>query len=189
MYIFSMKNIQRDPFKDRISWDIRNDLSASLTQAMKEKDIAPALSVAERYLKQGLASCYTDYIQDRLSGYRTFLDCIRQGPNDIFWQALVLWDQKLFFEVHEVLEHAWLKSGGAEKLVLQAMIRAAGVYIKLEYGYRESARKIANRALPILEKHKEFLAAYFEPEKLLRCLKDFNLPPPDLLDSLQQYVR
>ncbi|MDH3329642.1 MAG: DUF309 domain-containing protein, partial [Desulfobulbaceae bacterium] len=118
-----------------------------------------------------------------------FLEIILHGPNDIFWQALVLWDQKLFFEVHEVLEHAWLKAGGEEKLVLQAMIRAAGVYIKLEYGYRESARKIANRALPILEEHKEFLAAYFEPEKLLRCLRDLTLPPPDLLDAPQQYVK
>lgn len=184
-----MNSVKFEPFQDRLSRDIRNDLSSSLSQAMEEQDIAPSLSVADRYLKLNPGHCYTGYIQARLSGYRNFLEIIRQGPNDIFWQALVLWDQKLFFEVHEVLEHAWLKSGGEEKLVLQAMIRAAGVYIKLEYGYRESARKIANRALPVLEEHKEFLAAYFEPEKLLRCLRNLTLPPPDLLDSLQQDVK
>jgi len=61
------------------------------------------------------------------------------------------------------------------------MIRAAGVYIKLEYGYIEAARKMAVRALPILEENKAFLAKYFEQEKLLIPLLEPRPEPPQLL--------
>ena len=69
-----------------------------------------------------------------------------------------LWDLGLHFEVHEILEHAWHRAQGEEKLLLQAMIRAAGVYIKGDYGYFEAAAKLAARALPVLEAHKQRLA-------------------------------
>ena len=93
----------------------------------------------------------------------------------------MLWDQQLFFEVHEVLEHAWLTAAGAEKQILQAMIRAAGVYIKLEYGYPAAAGKMAGRALPVLQKNRDFLARYFEPELLMRPLAVLDPNPPRLL--------
>jgi len=89
----------------------------------------------------------------------------------------------IFFEVHEQLEQAWREVSGDEKRILQAMIRAAGVYIKLEYGYGAAARKMAGRALPVLEEQTTFLACYFQPEKLLRSLRDPVLPPPRLLDD------
>lgn len=178
-----MKKELFDPFEDRLSRDIRNDLSASLSRVIAVQDIAPAREVADRYFRQQCAPVYREYIQARLAGYGKFLDCIRQGAKDAFRQALFLWDQRLFFEVHEVLEHEWLQAEGEEKRVLQGMIRAAGVYIKLESGYRDAALKIAGRALPVLEEHREFLARYFKPEKLYRHLKDLNLPPPQLLDS------
>jgi hypothetical protein len=106
---------------------------------------------------------------------------MRKGPDDVLWQALVLWDQKLFFEVHEVLEHAWHQAAGDEKKILQAMIRAAGVYIKLEYGYAEAARKMAGRALPVLMQQRVFLTRYFDPTRLISALKDLNAEPPHLL--------
>lgn len=87
----------------------------------------------------------------------------------------------IFFEAHELLEQAWRAASGDEKRILQALIRAASVYIKLEYGYDGAARKMAGRALPVLEGHTTFLARYFQPEKLLRALRDPALPPPRLL--------
>jgi uncharacterized protein len=63
------------------------------------------------------------------------------------------------------------------------MTRAAGVYIKLEDGYVEAARKIAGRALPVLEERAAYLAGYFQPKKLLQSLRNPAFPPPRLLDD------
>lgn len=88
-----------------------------------------------------------------------------------------------FFEVHEILEHAWLASAGDEKMLLQAMIRAAGVYIKLEHGYDAAAAKISAKAFPVLEKNRKRLAAYIDPEILLTALRQVNKQPPILLQG------
>ena len=58
--------------------------------------------------------------------------------------AVILWDLDLFFEVHEILEPPWIKAQGDRKLLLQALIRAAGVYINLELGYTDRAAKISS---------------------------------------------
>ena len=171
-----------DPFQDRLSRDIRNDLSASLTRVLAEGNMEAARHVADRYLQQELAPFYRDYIRNRLSEYTQCLDFVRSESPDNFHLALFLWDRRLFFEVHELLEQEWLKEEGKKKLVLQAMIRAAGVYIKLDCGYVEAAQKIAGRAIPVLEKHKNLLAGYFDPSLLLDSLKDLRKPPPNLLD-------
>lgn len=152
-----------------------------MAKVLQEKDIGAAQLVADQYLGTKIDQCYKDYINDRLARYRDSIDKVSSGPDDVFWQALVLWDQQLFFEVHEVLEHVWHTATGSEKKILQAMIRAAGVYIKLEYGYVESARKIAGHAIPVLSENKKFLSRYFDPENLLVALKECNSQPPRML--------
>ncbi len=178
-----------DPFQDRLSRDIRNDLSKTLPEVLEKRDMETARDVAGRYLNDDPAPCYVDYIQARLAAYEDCLEEIQKGSDDFFRRALVLWDRKLFFEVHEVLENAWIKKEGEEKLVLQAMIRAAGVYIKMEYGYTDSARKIARRAIPILEQYRNYLVDYFDPGELLLSLKDLRRSPPVLLASSRNKVR
>lgn len=174
--------MQFEPFLDRLSRDIRNDLAATVGTMLDKRDIGPVQKVADQYLGSDIASCYREYIEERLVRYRSVLKQIGQESNDVFRQALVLWDHNLFFEVHEILEHAWVKASGREKKIFQAMIRAAGVYIKMEYGYSDAARKIARKALPVLKANKTYLADYFEPEKLLSSLQDSNPHPPRLLD-------
>jgi hypothetical protein len=83
--------------------------------------------------------------------------------------------------MHEVLEHAWYHAQGSRKAVLQAMIRAAGVYVKLEYGYTRQAAKIAMKALNVLEGNTVLLREYFAPEELLQALKALAPTPPILL--------
>jgi enterochelin esterase family protein len=51
-----------------------------------------------------------DSLGDR---YARFLALIAGGPTDVVWQGLTLWDLGLFFEVHEILEQAWLRSFGS----------------------------------------------------------------------------
>jgi hypothetical protein len=173
--------MQFEPFQDRLSRDIRNDLSATMVEMLEQLDPGAAQKVAGRYLGMDIESYYKKYIDDRRARSQFALKLMRKGPGEVLWRALVLWDQKLFFEVHEVLEHAWHQAAGDEKKILQAMIRAAGVYIKLEYGYAEAARKMAGRALPVLMQQRVFLTRYFDPTRLISALKDLNAEPPHLL--------
>ena len=176
-----MAEISFQPFADRLSRDIRNDLSASLMDVIGLKTLTPAEKTAERYLKTNPARCYRDYISERLRRYSRVLPKITAGPDDPLFKGLILWDEQLFFEVHEILEHAWLHSHDEEKGFLQAMIRAAGVYIKRDAGFPEPAARIAAKAIPILEKNRKRLSQYTEPQLLIDALQHLGSPPPKLL--------
>jgi len=170
-----------EPFQDRLSRDIRNELSAALPPALAQRDLAPVRAVAVRYLQQGLAAPYVAYIEARLAGYAEALAIIgRARVEDALNQALIFWDLGLFFEVHEILEHAWHGAQGAEKELLQALIRAAGFYIKAEYGYFEAGAKMAGRAVAALEKNRQGCPD-FALETLLRSLRNLDPVPPKLL--------
>ena len=176
-----MINQDFDPFRDRLSRDIRNDLSESLLTCLRQQRLTAAQKVAARYLAGNPDWCYEAYIHDRLDRYARFLAQVAKGPADVVWQGLVLWDLGLFFEVHEILEQAWLRSSGTEKAFLQALIRAAGVYIKRECGFFEGAEKMAAKAVPVLMANTERLAVYTDPERLLVALRSGGGNPPLLL--------
>lgn len=170
-----------DPFRDRLSRDIRNQLSASLPTCMAQQQLTAARAVANRHLAGKPGPEQVAYINDRLDRYARFLALLTGGPAEVVWQGLVLWDLGLFFEVHEIVEHAWLRSAGAEKDFLQALIRAAGVYIKREYGFDQAAAKMAAKALPVLAANRHRLAVYTDPDRLLTALLEANAKPPLLL--------
>lgn len=170
-----------DPFRDRLSRDIRNQMSASLPTCMAQQQLNAARAVADRFLAGDPGPEQVAYINDRLDRYARFLALLAGGPAEVVWQGLVLWDLGLFFEVHEILEHAWLRSAGAEKGFLQALIRAAGVYIKREYGFDDAAAKMAAKALPVLVANRHRLALYTDPDRLLTALAAAESNPPLLL--------
>ena len=170
-----------EPFQDRLNRDIRNELSAALPTALAQNDLTPVRAVAARYLQQGLAPPYVDYIETRLAGYAQALEMIaRTGVEGALARALVFWDLGLFFEVHEILEQAWHGARGAEKEVLQAMIRAAGFYIKGEYGYFEAGAKMAGRAMAALKKNRQACNG-FALDTLLESLRSLDPIPPKLM--------
>ncbi|MCP3930369.1 MAG: DUF309 domain-containing protein, partial [Bacteroidetes bacterium] len=166
-----MQTTTFQPFEDRSSRDIRNILSSSLAEAIEQKSPKCFEEIVNSLLTKHSEKHYTDYILTRSSAYQKALSLITSGPAIPLWQGLVLWDMKLFFEVHEVLEHAWYTAQGAEKRLLQAVIRAAGVYIKLEYGYIDQAKKISQKAIPVLEVEKKILTPYCDPSILIDSLK------------------
>ncbi len=170
-----------EPFQDRLSRDVRNALSRALALALAERNPAPFETAAASFLNRDPDRCYKDYIESRLNRYRLAFARIQLGDQDPFRQGLVLWDLQLFFEMHEVLEHAWYHAEGNRKTVLQAMIRAGGVYVKLEYGYTRQAAKIAAKALSVLENNTALLGEYFAPGELLQALKTLAPIPPVLL--------
>lgn len=170
------------PFTDRLSRDIRNALSSSLVDALQSRSLDPVQATADSFLKSDPPEIYRDYILQRMRRYRRVIDNLGESTIDPLYASFLLWDQQLFFEVHEVLEHEWLKAEGEEKLFLQAIIRAAGVYIKLGAGYGKPAARIAAKALVVLETNRERLAEYFPPEKLIEPLKELSQTPPRLLE-------
>lgn len=170
-----------DPFQDRLCRDIRNQLSESIMACLRTRCLDPARQVAERFLARQLDPQQQAYIERRLAGYACFLEQIATGPEDVLWQGLLLWDLGLHFEVHELLEQAWHRARGEEKLLLQAMIRASGVYIKGDYGYTGAAAKLAAKALPVLESQRQRLAAYTDPERLFTAMRNPTTPAPLLL--------
>lgn len=179
-----MEEIRFEPFQDRLSRDIRNDLSSAMTESFQKGHMDEIEKVAATYLKQNLAEPYRNYINDRLVRYRKALDMILTSDDgkDHFYQGLALWDCGLHFEVHEVLEHAWYHAVGEEKFVLQALIRAAGVYIKREFGYTAPAKKLAAKAIAVLEETR-LLRSYCDIRVLVDALKDEHSSSPILLGT------
>lgn len=172
-----------NPFEDRLSRDIRNELSEGLALAVETGNGQALAETVARYRQQPLAECYRRYLEDRCARYAKALNAIHPGITDPIQRGLILWDLGLFFEVHEVLEHAWYSAQGGMKLTLQALIRAAGVYIKREYGFNDSAARIAAKAVPVLKENRSILAAYFDPDQLIRSLDNADAPPPTLTEQ------
>lgn len=168
-----------NPFEDRLSRDIRNDLSESILEVLASRSITPAQAVAESYKEQGLEPIYLDYIEDRIGRYKASLARITH-QSSLLQTGAVLWDNGLYFEVHEVLEPPWISATGDDKLLLQAMIRAAGVYINLELDYRDRAAKIASKALPVLQRFRETLRRDLDADALIDALETLLAKPPVL---------
>ena len=56
--------------------------------------------------------------------------------------AAALWNERLFFEVHEVLEAIWKPATGAERQALQGVIQIAVALHHLAHGNRRGARSL-----------------------------------------------
>src|SRR5437773_692568 len=56
--------------------------------------------------------------------------------------AAALWNEGLFFEVHEVLEAVWKTAAGTERQALQGVIQVAVAYHHLAHGNRRGARTL-----------------------------------------------
>ncbi len=166
-----------NPFEDRLSRDIRNDLSETIIEVLDDHSIEAAENMASSYRQQNLERVYNDYIDQRLDRYSRALAALKPGDS-LLHQAAVLWDLQLFFEVHEILEPAWIAADGSEKRRLQALIRSAGVYINLELGYEQRAAKIAAKTIPVLEESSAELASRIRVDELLTALQLLSRTPP-----------
>lgn len=168
-----------NPFEDRLSRDIRNDLSETIIEVLDSGTIAAAERMASEYRLKNLGHIYIDYIEQRLARYSQAL-ALLPGDAPLMHQASVLWDLQLFFEVHEILEPAWIAAEGDEKRLLQALIRAAGVYINLELDYLQRAEKIAHKAAPVLKELRSELASRIDGDCLILALESLSRQPPKI---------
>jgi hypothetical protein len=78
-------------------------------------------------------------------------------------RAAALWDARLFFEVHEVLEAVWQRTTGDVRQALQGVIQMAVAFYHLAAGNLRGARQLltdgrdrlaaTEHALPLLDAH------------------------------------
>jgi uncharacterized protein len=170
-----------NPFTDRTCHNIRNALAKALMTSLESLDLTPAQKVADTYFAGDLLSTHRKYIDDRMERYARVVQSISSShPTDTFTRALILWDEELFFEVHEALEPLWLKASGESKLVLQAMIRAAGMYVQLDRDNKKGATSMAAKAVDALENNHSEVLNLFDLELLLSKLKSVDPVPPKL---------
>lgn len=172
-----------DPFKNRLCRDVRNKLSESLIKSIHNMDIGPSYAVAEQYSSKDVEQLVKNYINDRITRYKTIINQIRSADIEIhetYLIAVLIWDQELFFEVHEWLEKKWHSSKGTEKIIAQSLIRAAGTYIHLEHGKKAAAGKMASKAAEGLTSHKESVPLFIDAEVLVAKLNALDPVPPKL---------
>lgn len=170
-----------DPFNNRLARDIRNALAESYVDALLQLDESVYQREAEQWLAKNLNHEATGYIQDRIKRYdRTFNQIKENRIKDAKLQALVIWNHRLFFEVHEHLERIWQKATGDEYQALKGLIQAAGVYVHLKYEHRAAAEKLAVKASDRILKYADCLTFIANLNLLLAKLKTLDEDPPQL---------
>lgn len=170
-----------DPFSDRTARDIRNTLSQAFVASLTAMDPAEYLAAAGRWRGKKPSALHADYIDDRLRRYdRVFRTIREEGIDDPLQQALVIWNQGLFFEFHDHLEKLWQAATGDQRQALKGLIKAAGVYIHLEQNHRQAAESLAMKSYQLLRQYPHCLTFIANYEILLEKLNSGDPAPPHL---------
>jgi predicted metal-dependent hydrolase len=170
-----------DPFNSRLARDIRNTLSEAFVDAVVKSDKSDYQDVAQKWLAGNFDAVYADYIKDRLERYaRAFERIISNRIDDAEIQALVLWNQGLFFEVHVHLERLWQRNSGDKRQALKGLIQAAGVYVHLQFNRRPAAGRLAVKAVERIQKFADCLSFIENLDTLIRSLQNLDFAPPHL---------
>jgi hypothetical protein len=173
-----------DPFNNRLCRNVRNALSEGFKEVLDQRDMHPVQRIAGFFLDDPQPPGVDAYINHRLAAYdRVLADVKRRQLDDPLDIAMVIWDQRLFFETHEYLETHWMRADGDEKKLYQAMIRAAGTYVHLEQGNLTGAGRIAAKAISVLEGFRSRLAPHADAELLIDKLRALDPMPPRLSGS------
>ena len=170
-----------DPFNDRLSRDIRNTLSEAFCDALSRKEQAEYRNAAEKWLATKPADIYCFYIQSRLLRYDRVFDIVKaKGLDDALLQVLVIWNQQLFFEVHEHLESIWHRASGDQRQSLKGLIKAAGVYIHMEQNHLQAVRSLSTKSIDLIQQYSHCLTFISNLDVLIDKLKILDPVPPKL---------
>ena len=168
-----------DPFTNRTARDIRNSLSDAFVAALAAKEPEQYLNIAQKWQEQNLSARHSEYITNRLLRYDLVFDEIQAGRiEDPLQRALVIWNQRLFFEFHDHLETIWKSATGDQRQALKGLIKAAGVYIHLEQHHRQAAESLAMKSYQLLRQYVHCLAFIANYETLLDKLESGDPVPP-----------
>jgi len=139
------------------------------------------LEAAGKWDPENLPSAYRTYIQDRLQRYRRVFKQIQENRlNNALTRALVIWNQGLFFEFHDHLEGIWQHSSGNERQALKGLIKAAGVYIHLEFNHQQAAERLAVKSYNLIKQYSHCLVFIANLNVLVEKLQNLDPLPPRL---------
>lgn len=170
-----------DPFTDRRARDIRNRLSEALVRSLRESDPSFYRREGDRWVSSDLAHPYRIYIRDRLFRYdAAFETILSESVSDTVVQAVIIWNEGLFFETHEQLEGIWHDAGGEFREAIKGWIKAAGTYVHLEHGHASAARELASKAVSLLNRHGHTLTLVENLDRLVTALNGLDPDPPRL---------
>ena len=162
-----------DPFNNRLARDIRNILSKSFLESLREKDASIFHKKAAEYLKQDLEQVYQVYVKTRLVKFDDVFVVIEHGQiHDGLKQAGILWEHGLFYEMHELLERYWKDSSGSKRKALQGLIRAAGMKIHMESGNTKAAITMGLKARDDLQLYGKTLKGFDKLESISADIAD-----------------
>lgn len=136
---------------------------------------------ADSWFAQNPPAIMVEYIQDRLQRYDRVLAQIMDGTlGESLLQSLVLWNNGLFFEFHDHLEGIWKQATGDKRQALKGLIKAAGVYIHIEFNHRQAAANLAGKSHRLIRQYSHCLAFIENLDALLQALKNLDPNPPRL---------
>ena len=174
-----------DPFGDRTARDIRNSLSSALVAVLCGTEPGRLASVVRYWMAQHIGPSYRAYIQQRYEVYKRLITEIRTGGiENVRFQAVVMWNAGLFFELHELLETVWVDAKEPERTALKGFIQAAGVYVHARRGKHAAARGLAARARHHLAETGLALDFISNLDELLAALEAPGIQAPILMLNL-----
>jgi hypothetical protein len=182
--LFSMKtevSSKFDPYESRPAREIRNQLSTAFVRALETAEFGNLEKEANRICPADTDPAGLDFACERIRRYRHVFDRIRtDGIVDPIRRAVYLWNEGLYFEVHEILETVWNGKERWRKEGLRGLIQAAGVFVHRERGAARAAEKLARRAAGHLREHRQELEEIENLEELIEALGDPGRPVPVL---------
>ncbi len=171
-----------DPFTDRTARDIRNSLSSAFVEELTGNAAASVTVVAEQWMTAALSEIHTDYIKSRRTLYQKIVLKIRsENISNPRYQAILLWNAELFFELHELLETIWMKTQGEERMALKGLIQAAGAYVHNKRGKPEAASGLASKARQNILAGSARLGFIANLDELIEGLEQLTKPAPVLV--------
>ena len=170
-----------DPFSDRYARDIRNSLSEAFVESINISDPSYYRQLESRWSSSDLAPPYRIYIRDRLDRYDSvFNEIASEAISDTLIQAVIIWNEGLFFETHEQLELIWHKAKGEFREAIKGWIKAAGAYVHLECNRRQPALGLSHKAVLLLKRYGHALTCIQNLNTLITALEPLNPIPPKL---------
>jgi predicted metal-dependent hydrolase len=150
----------------------------------------PGGGVAERFA--GLDA----YVRDRARRYAEALRWIAAdaASASVIDRARAAWDAGLFFEVHEVVEPAWLEASGDQRTLLQGIIMAGAALHHLVGGNTAGARGLlrdAARRLSAVPEPADLAVGAFASalDALAERVDAGSIPLDEVLESLPRLER
>jgi hypothetical protein len=170
-----------DPFDDRKSRNIRNRLSEAFILSLRQRKPELVEKTGRELIASAGGGVLKKYISDRLAKYQRVTAMFQRCSSEsMAYITLCIWNEGLFFECHEYLEHYWLNATGEERLAMQALILSAGAFVHRTLGREVPARRLSARALWLVESSRERLSFIKNLEDLIAALQNQGADAPKL---------